>query len=309
MMNFSDKCSSCSVDVDHDSLLSSIQALRDREQDYMTGDYLHQRNQRMVPGCIEPVDVECRRKMCEWSMQIIDHCRFSRESVAIAMNVLDRFLESNPSLLMDRSVFQLASITCLYTTVKIHEAQAISLNTMASLSQNIYSVQQIETMERFMLQNIRWLLHPPTTFAFGRCFCQLLPQGYNDVIYDLTRLQLELAIRDYDLSMAPPSYVALAAVMNAVDSIDFELPIQNPLELLLEYASKIDPFSEEIQNIQKQLYQGLLNENVVIPHINNNNKGNISGSNYNSVTNIPPQMSCHQPESPRSVLTSDSLAA
>ena len=90
------------------------------------------------------VDEICRFKMCEWSFQIVDFCKFHRESVDIAMNYLDRFLltKVGQAALQDRNVYQLVAMTCLYSAIKIHERQALSPAVVSQLSRGVYTAEQ-----------------------------------------------------------------------------------------------------------------------------------------------------------------------
>ena len=251
--------SSCSSEG-ADALIESIRAMRHRENAYSTGDYLSKTSSM---SCVEPVDEGCRSTMCQWSIQVVDHCKLNRETVAIATNLLDRFLETSPWALADRSAFQLAAITGLYTCVKIHEPQAIALETMANLSRNVYTSGQISSMERVMLENVKWLVNQPSAFAFARDFCEFLAvvdERYSDeTLLDLVKLEIESSLINYELSMIPPSVVAFAAVMNAVEGMDLSSPAeQKEMESFLISAAQIGSEYPNMEDIQIQLYEGLL---------------------------------------------------
>ena len=259
--------SSCSRG-DKDTVVSSIRALRRRETKYVTGDYLHQ---PALLSCEDPVDADCRSQMCQWCLQIVDHCKFNRETVAYAMNFLDRFLEVTSWALVDRSAFQLAAITSLYTAVKIHEPQAISIDTMAVLSRNVYSVEQIEAMERVMLQANQWLTHAPTSFMFAHYYCELISQADSrfqlETLMDLTKIQLESALQDYELSMIPPSSIAFAAVMNAAEGMRITT-LQGLYEIEAFLASTVEAAESDctlMHDIQIRLYEGILGSSTPMP--------------------------------------------
>jgi hypothetical protein len=265
----SSDCASSCCSSDWDTLVTSIRVMRQRETNYVTSDYLHQSTQ--LSCCDEPVDVECRAKMGAWCMHIIDHCQFNRETVAIAMNILDRFVEASTWALEDRSAYQLAAITSLYTAIKVHEPMAIALQTMANLSRNVYSAAQIEAMERVMLETNKWLIHPPTSYAFSHYFCELIARADHryafETLLDLTKLQLESSLQDYELSLVPASSVAFAAVMNAAEGMALS-PSQGhkqELEHRLASATQIDSTSSSIQDVQIRLYEGLWGTNLLEP--------------------------------------------
>ena len=109
-------------------------------------------------------------RLAEWAYQIVDFCRFSHRVVEISMSLLDRFANSYQDVLRDRNLYQLASMTALYTSIKTHEPEAIAPALMASLSQGLFQPKQIEDMEVFMLMTLKWKVHPPTATDFLQSF-------------------------------------------------------------------------------------------------------------------------------------------
>ncbi|KAL7446240.1 hypothetical protein ACHAXM_010343 [Skeletonema potamos] len=86
--------------------------------------YLHPSEPNMITA-------DDRRKLVDWCYSVVDHCQLSRETVASAMDMVDRFL-SMPSnsvdaarvsdeALRDQSKFQLLTIAALYSSIKVHE--------------------------------------------------------------------------------------------------------------------------------------------------------------------------------------------
>merc|ERR1712224_844155 len=110
-----------------------------------------------------PVDAECRKTMARWAYSIADLCQYKKETIAIALNVLDRFLSTTigRNVLFDRSQFQLATMTAIYSSVKIHEQQVMPPQLVSSLSRSVHSIPAIEAMELKMLMAIEWRINPP----------------------------------------------------------------------------------------------------------------------------------------------------
>ena len=92
-------------------------------------------------GYLNPSDrnmitADDRMKLVDWCYDIVDHCKLSRETVASAMDMVDRFLgmpstsvhtaRVSDEALVDPSKFQLLTIAALYTSIKINEKVAIS---------------------------------------------------------------------------------------------------------------------------------------------------------------------------------------
>lgn len=252
--------------MDTESLVSAIQVMRQREQAYVPSDYLHRQPYNYGS---ESVDITCRLKMCNWCIQMVNHCQFSHETVVITMNLLDRFLSKRPHTLLDRTAYQLTAIACFYTTIKVHEPQAITPQTMANLSRGQYTAKQIEATEREILSCLGWLVHPPTALTFSHYLLSLIPcmdEQTSNTLLELTKLQTELAVQNYDLCLWNQSLVAFAAVMNALESMSLTTPEQqSELVAMLSKAAKIDSQSKLVNEIRIYLYQGLLEDNVELP--------------------------------------------
>eukprot|EP00934_Nitzschia_sp_Nitz4_P005898 Nitzschia sp. Nitz4//scaffold5_size260463//225655//226638//NITZ4_001021-RA/size260463-processed-gene-0.403-mRNA-1//-1//CDS//3329555457//5888//frame0 len=211
-----------------------------------------------------PVDPECRFRMSEWCFQIVDFCSFKRETVAIAMSCLDRFVAS-PSgrdAYLDRSKFQLASMVALYSAVKIHEHEAMDPGLMATLSRGAFTAPQIEEMEARILSAIEFRVNPPTSLAFCNHFLDLIPSHVvdfqsRDTVMELAKFQTEIAVSDVDLMCAKPSTVALAALMNSFDSLDMDVALQQHILGVLSAATHVDIQNPLFRDIRIRLYECL----------------------------------------------------
>jgi hypothetical protein len=249
---------------------STLEVMRKQEESGYRGvDYLHQQQPQ---ACTmngpqnngASVDVDCRFRMAEWCYQIVDFCKFKRETVCISMSYLDRFLSSNcgHEILLDRFQFQLAAMTALYTAVKIHEPEAMDPNLIASLSRGVYNKEQVEAMEFKMLNAIQWRVNPPTAVAFIHEMLNLVPsdilnQDARQAVIDLAKYQAELAVPDYGFVTANASSIAFASLMNAMESIHMDIKLRSHVEDALAQAGKIDSQSARIRDIRIRLYEAI----------------------------------------------------
>ena len=113
------------------------------------------------------VTADDRKKLVDWCYGVVDHCQFSRERVASAMEMVDRFLSTKSTItsisnsadagavravseeaLRDQSKFQLLTITALYVAIKVNERVAISSDLFAEMCSQEYTAAEIEDMER-----------------------------------------------------------------------------------------------------------------------------------------------------------------
>ncbi len=188
-------------------------------------------------GYLDPSDPNMvtandRFKLVDWCYDIVDHYQLSRETVASAMEMVDRFL-SMPSnstdaarvsdeALRDQSKLQLLTVTALYTSIKINEKVAISSDLFSEMCLRVYSTEEIEDMERTLLCGLSWRCHAPTAQQVGMSVLSLL-LPYVDIpdvtwgfLMDEMKYLTELAVRDYYFSTQRTSTVALAAILNVI---------------------------------------------------------------------------------------------
>lgn len=185
------------------------------------------------------VDSTCRSKMAEWCYRIVDFCKFERESVAIAMSLLDRYLSSGAGreALSDRTAFQLVAMTCLYTAVKVHEPEALTPNVMVRLSQSMYTSKDFEQCEAELLQALKWRVNPPTAMAFVRNFLALIPETMLDefdrsAVVESAKYQIEQSVNDSNFLGLTASTIALGALENAM----FDANQNEIMDILYEVA-------------------------------------------------------------------------
>lgn len=241
-------------------IIDTIQAMHSQETSgYICGDYLN-----MNPPEAVAVNVDCRTKMAQWCYSVVDFCSFNRETVAVAMSYLDRFLLTSAGLpvLGDTNAFQLAAMTSLYTAVKIHEPEIMGVDLVSKLSRGQYTPEQIETMEYTILQGLGWRVNTPTALSFVRKFLELLPQGtleesIAEAAYDLSKFQSELAVGDYNLVPIQASTVAYASIINSLEGLAVDPSTIESLAYTIASALRLDIVSPEIRNVQNYLYQAI----------------------------------------------------
>ena len=195
----------------------------------------------------KPVDSDCRIKMAEWCYQVVDFCKFRRETVAIGMSYLDRYLCSpkGRSALCNRKEYQLAAMTALYVAIKLHEPLEMETSLLADLSRGCYKEMEFVEMEQIMLQAIKWRVNGPTCLSFVAHILALLPSAVHkdvaEAIFDYARFQTELAVAEQSLVFVKPSEVGLAAVLNAVEGLD---PQVFPHKVQAKFFRYIERYAE-----------------------------------------------------------------
>lgn len=173
------------------------------------------------------MDMDSRGKMAIWCYQAADLCNFQRETVAIAMNIFDRFLTCDVGRMICRSnirTYQLAAMTSYYTAVKVHEPEPVNPSFLVKMSAGTYSEQEIEAMELNILQGVSWRVNPPTALSFVRSCLNLIDEEILDVVtrqafYELVQVQTECASLDRRFSAIRPSIIAYCSMMNAMTNV------------------------------------------------------------------------------------------
>jgi len=215
-----------------ETINDTIAAMCQQEKRYETCDYLFQAQEessRPSSCCLLDdidVDMECRTKMVAWCYSVVDFCQMSRETVAISMNILDRFMATPAAAqaMSDRRTYQLAAMTALYTAVKIHEPEALSPEIVSKISRDTYSEQEIEAMEVQLLNGVSWHVNPPTPLTFVRQCLSLISESELDeftreAVYELAKVQTELSVQEYSFLQVKPSIVAYCSLLNALTSV------------------------------------------------------------------------------------------
>lgn len=224
--------------MDHEEILLTITAMRRQEEtEYFSCDYFQFGCENHDdPACDvcsrdatgnsrAPSDATCRQIMYYWMVRVVDFfpC-MSRETVAFAMSYLDRFLQTDAGAeaRRKRGVFQLASISCLYVAVKIHEHAAVSPTFLEKLSNAEFTVKDVERMEILILQSLKWRLSTPTALAFLRQYLAIVPSvmlkgSLREEVFQIAKYQTEVALSDYKYVSVNASTVAYSALLNALD--------------------------------------------------------------------------------------------
>lgn len=158
------------------------------------------------------------------NLSVVDHFDLHREVVSIAMSHLDRYLAVYPSA-VDKNLFQLLAMTCLYLSVKLNEYKHLlipgsksSMDTILQLSRGFFTLEEMEMMEYDVLQRLQWHVHPPTPQLFVKHFLFFLSIEQHEV-HDLSQFMVELSVMDYFFVSYKPSEIAIAGILNAIQRL------------------------------------------------------------------------------------------
>ena len=199
---------------------------------YMRGDYLLKTSSSELRGVHAPkVNEDDRTKIVDWCYKVVDRCQFERETVAIAMDMVDRFLSKPSDLarhaLCNRMQFQLLVVSALYLSIKMNERSVLSPSFLSLLSCDQYSAEDIEVMEQSLLKGLSCHVSAPTCMQIATHTLSLISKQVSiqksttwATILDEVAFQAEYAVRDYYFATQRPSTVAIAAIFNAIEIVD-----------------------------------------------------------------------------------------
>mmetsp|Transcript_23712 Transcript_23712/g.42919 ORF Transcript_23712/g.42919 Transcript_23712/m.42919 type:complete len:322 (+) Transcript_23712:54-1019(+) len=230
-------------------------------------------NRELCDKNITPTD---RMRIVDWCYCAVDQCQFDRDTVAIAMNIVDRFMSitTNPTasqqqshqrssssteeqekgdVLQDRTHYQLVAATSLFISIKLNEQETFSSIDLAAASDGAYTVQAIEDMEIEIFGGLSWRLCPPTSLQVGYRILSLLqmPQFENtntmliergtwEFLRNVLAYQTESSVRDYYFTTQRPSTTAIAGIINAIEQVknhrDYTCLTTALLRVLKEFA-------------------------------------------------------------------------
>jgi len=210
-------------------------------RDYLNDDEDCTSNNDHEDGSSHKLAAEDREQIVDWCYSLVDLLQLARSNVAMAMNIADRFM-SNPNRLLvcqftpfllspqeimyDRTMFQLLTVSALYTAIKINEQVIFSVEQCAKATHGMYTVKDIEAMEGAILECLSWKVSTPTALEVGYIVLELVTPQVQDVselnnelmgsIVEDLAFQTESAVRDYHLATQRTSTLAIMALLNAI---------------------------------------------------------------------------------------------
>jgi len=260
--------------------IETIQAMRRQEElGYSIVDYLSDLP-NATTALDTPVDASCRFVMAKWCNEIADFCNYKRETVAIAMNCLDRFMAtpSGQEILLDRNLYQLAAMTALYSSVKIHEQEAMDPKLVSTLSRGVHSSQAVEAMESKMLTAIQWRVNPPTAMSFVRSMIDLVPDHLmhsceKETFLDIAKFQIELIVNEYKFCTFNASSIAFACALNAIESVMGDGMLYTDFETTMGKTIMVDDSC--VRDLRITIYE-LMNSSDATNDIQMNSKNSLT---------------------------------
>lgn len=160
-----------------------------------------------VPGYWEQVQSEVtprmRLSLLDWMVDISRELEFSLETWCLAVNYLDRFLETQ---LLSKDCLQLAGLTTLWLGAKQEELNPPSTEELVALCADSYSTMNFKHMELIILAKLKFSLAAPTPAFYLSHLVAV--EDEKDWPEDLSRHLVELVMEDHILARLSPSKIA-----------------------------------------------------------------------------------------------------
>jgi len=201
-------------------------------------------------------------------------------------------------ILLDRNLYQLAAMTSLYSSIKIHEQQVMDTQFVSNLSKGVHTPAAIEAMESKMLMAIQWRVNPPTAMSFMRMISSLildtsLDSSTKETILDRTQQQIEMTVSEYSFC----SSIAFASMLNSIKGTLDDDTFYRNFSILVGEILAVD---ESINDLRQMMYKhmeendiniGMIQSNATKKHLSYTNANNLSG-NSNRIKSTNGQNIC-----------------
>ena len=209
-------------------IVDQILTMKRQESSKYLYKYFAKGTHQQLEDCHYPVDLlTWREQICKWTYSVIDHLRLSRSTVALSMDLFDRYLATCGNKCGSEFAV-LSSLSTLYIAIKVHEKRKLKLSQLTGLGRGQFSSRDIERMELKVLSSLSWLVHPPLSTDFITSILSLLPDNIHPSVrrkmFECSQYLVEIAVCDPFFIEHRPSTIAFAAILNVLEAqIPFDL--------------------------------------------------------------------------------------
>ncbi|CAK7902456.1 G2/mitotic-specific cyclin-4 [[Candida] anglica] len=173
--------------------------------------YMHELEHKLAPDPRymkhqDELKWEMRSVLIDWVVQV--HCRFNLlpETLYLTVNYIDRFLSKRKVSL---SRFQLVGAVALFIAAKYEEINCPTVQEVAYMADNAYSIDDFLKAERFMIDVLEFDMGWPGPMSFLRRTSKA--DDYDYETRTLAKYFLEITIMDARFVASQPSWLAAGA--------------------------------------------------------------------------------------------------
>ena len=173
-----------------------------------------------------------RSIMIDWIFEVCLEYKLSRDTLYLAVNMIDRFLSVYIS---PKSKLQLVGVTALYVSAKYNELVTPNIEDYVYITDHTYTGDQITQLEQHLLVKLDWNLNICSQTEFlDRYFCCI---AADETTVHLANYLSELSLLTYECISTLPSTTATSCLCCALYILqkqpywNFQIRHQTGLEL------------------------------------------------------------------------------
>jgi cyclin B len=158
------------------------------------------------------INDKMRAILIDWLVEVHLKFKLMPETLFLTTNLIDRFLELKG---VTRKNLQLVGVTAMLIASKYEEIWAPELNDFVYISDRAYKKEQILTMEKVMLNALKFNLTVATPYIFLARFLKAAGCQGDKAVRLYSSYLTELSLPDYGMLRYSYSQIAAAAVYTA----------------------------------------------------------------------------------------------
>ena len=184
-------------------------------------------------------NADWRYRISRWMLRASDELSgISRETAMVALSFCDRYLMHKK---INRKLFQVVAISCLYYASKLLEKKAIPIAALMNYTQGKFDRGEVLSIEKELVSTLAKFSYPPSASTFCLIFLSGFPASVSTsstslpLLADTSQFMIELASCDFFFVSHKQSKIALAAIIVTLD----QLQVDTSSELIQSWLTKI----------------------------------------------------------------------
>lgn len=156
-----------------------------------------------------------RAILIDWLVDVHGKYQLNSDVIFRTVSIMDRFIEKG---VVARNELQLVGITALWISAKVEQQDVPDACDLAELTQWAYNSGNVAEMESRILNTLNFYVSAPHSLTFVRRLqkvCTVLQVAEKDMVYDIVRYAIELALLKVEMLAFRPSETAAAAFLLA----------------------------------------------------------------------------------------------
>ena len=191
---------------------------------------------------IKSINERHRGVVIEWLSYINHYFNQSNETLFMCINIMDRYI-SKKKISLD--IYQLVGISSYLIASKYEDTEAPSIEELIYICKNIYSHNDIVSMEKEILVALNFDIFSVSTYHFFSYF-YFISGINNKQLFHLGHLILEICLLNIELMSYNQSLLAIGVLLVAKKCLQIKSTTNN-IRLFYNYNEK------EIKEIQKKI--------------------------------------------------------